>query len=161
MAQVCERYGIETRGDRALCPFHDDHSPSMKLYPGDRGWYCFACGEGGDVIRFAEKYFGVGFRQAIEKLSADFGLAPARYAPQSGTAAGAKCRDAEKIRLREAYFDALDAWQAVKDYVRGNRPADPEQPEAAWLSALGALEDRRRDAEEAYERWQIYTYEHR
>ena len=35
-----------------LCPFHDDHHPSLAVYP-ERGTFCcFACGERGDVIRF-------------------------------------------------------------------------------------------------------------
>ena len=37
-----------------LCPLHDDHQPSFLVHPGKSLFYCYGCGRGGDVIRFAE-----------------------------------------------------------------------------------------------------------
>ena len=39
-----------------LCPLHADHKPSFLLDPGKNLFYCYGCGRGGDVIRFAELY---------------------------------------------------------------------------------------------------------
>ena len=69
------RYGYNPDSrHRILCPFHDDHKPSLMLYPGDRGWYCFVCGIGGDVVGFVSKLFHLSPHEAAIKLNDDFGL---------------------------------------------------------------------------------------
>jgi 5S rRNA maturation endonuclease (ribonuclease M5) len=51
-----------------LCPLHGDHNPSF-LVDNNKGlFYCYGCGRGGDVIRFAELYRQVKFPQAVELL---------------------------------------------------------------------------------------------
>ncbi len=37
-----------------LCPLHKDHNPSFLMDPNKNLFYCYGCGRGGDVIRFAE-----------------------------------------------------------------------------------------------------------
>jgi hypothetical protein len=60
------------REGKVICPAHDDSHPSCRLYPGDRGWYCFACGAGGSVIDFAAALWGLDperdFRAICERL---------------------------------------------------------------------------------------------
>jgi DNA primase len=51
-----------------LCPLHADHKPSFLVDPHKNLFYCYGCGRGGDVIRFAELYHQVKFRQALELL---------------------------------------------------------------------------------------------
>jgi DNA primase len=51
-----------------LCPLHADHKPSFLLDPGKDLFYCYGCGRGGDVIRFAELYHQVRFPQALALL---------------------------------------------------------------------------------------------
>ncbi len=48
-----------------LCPLHADHKPSFLLDPSKNLFYCYGCGRGGDVIRFAELYHQVRFPQAV------------------------------------------------------------------------------------------------
>jgi DNA primase catalytic core len=56
-----------------LCPFHDDHNPSLNIDPAENVWNCKgACGEGGDVILWVMRAEGVGFRQAVELLRKDY-----------------------------------------------------------------------------------------
>lgn len=62
------------RAGFAVCPFHGDRDASLKIYDGNRGWCCFGCHAGGDVIAFAERYYGVAFKDALKRLNADFGL---------------------------------------------------------------------------------------
>jgi DNA primase len=52
-----------------LCPFHDDHNPSLSVNPSTNLWQCFGCGAGGDVIRFVEMFDQVDFKKAVEILS--------------------------------------------------------------------------------------------
>jgi DNA primase catalytic core len=61
-----KRHGKELLG---LCPFHEDHSPSLCIDPVKNLWHCKgACGEGGDVIKWVRKAEGVSFRHACELL---------------------------------------------------------------------------------------------
>lgn len=58
IVEVAQRYGVNIqpsgRGYRALCPFHDDHNPSLHIYPEEGRFKCFGvgCGLHGDVIDF-------------------------------------------------------------------------------------------------------------
>ena len=58
------------RGERhmGLCPLHTDHKPSFLLDPLKNLFYCYGCGRGGDVIRFAELYHQVKFSEAVALL---------------------------------------------------------------------------------------------
>ena len=52
-----------------LCPFHDDHEPSLVVDAKKQLWNCLgACREGGDVYRFVMKADGVDFREAHRRL---------------------------------------------------------------------------------------------
>jgi hypothetical protein len=69
---VAEHYGLAvSQHGMARCPFHDDHTPSMKI---DERFHCFACGADGDVIDYTGKLFGLGPYDAARKLASDFGL---------------------------------------------------------------------------------------
>lgn len=70
--QAAESYGIPVNSHgMAVCPFHDDHHPSMKA---DDNFYCFGCGATGDVITFTSRLFGITPISAARKLSMDFGI---------------------------------------------------------------------------------------
>jgi DNA primase catalytic core len=64
-----KRYGKELKG---LCPFHDDHEPSLCIDPVKNVWDCKgACGVGGSAIDWVMKAEGVSFRHAAELLRAE------------------------------------------------------------------------------------------
>jgi hypothetical protein len=70
--QAAELYGIHVgRSGMAVCPFHNDRNPSMKV---DRRFHCFGCQADGDVIDFVARLFDLGKKAAAEKLAADFGI---------------------------------------------------------------------------------------
>jgi DNA primase catalytic core len=69
--------GVELRKRGAdligLCPFHNDHEPSLVITPEKNLWHCLgACQTGGSVIDWTMKTQGVSFRHAVELLRADF-----------------------------------------------------------------------------------------
>lgn len=76
MDQVVRRYGFDpNRNGYIKCPFHKgDDIASLKIYPGNRGWYCFGCGAGHSVIDFVMKLFDLDFKQALVRINSDFGL---------------------------------------------------------------------------------------
>jgi DNA primase len=59
---------------KGLCPFHDEKSPSFHVTPSRSLWYCFGCGEGGDVIGFIQKIDNLSFVEAVEKLAQKFNI---------------------------------------------------------------------------------------
>ena len=72
-ADAAKRYGLTvSRNGMTLCPFHDDHHPSMRLY--DDHFYCFACAAHGDVIDLTAKLLGIPGPEAIRRLEKDFGI---------------------------------------------------------------------------------------
>jgi len=63
------RHGADLIG---LCPFHDDHSPSLVISPRKNLWNCLgACRRGGDVIAWVMRAEGISFRHAVELLRED------------------------------------------------------------------------------------------
>src|SRR3954447_23247298 len=56
------------------CPFHDERTPSFKVNPLDKLYYCFGCEASGDVIRFVEEKEGLDFPEAVESLAERFGV---------------------------------------------------------------------------------------
>ena len=60
-----EAHGNDKKG---LCPFHQDTNPSMIITPGKNLFNCPACGTGGDVITFVQKFDNISFTQAVEFL---------------------------------------------------------------------------------------------
>ena len=59
-----------------LCPLHEDHKPSFVVTPHQNLFFCYGCGLGGDVIRFAELYHQVTFSQALLLLRQWCGAKP-------------------------------------------------------------------------------------
>lgn len=119
MSVVAERYGFDVnRSGDMLCPFHNDSKPSLHVYPGNRGWWCFVCDEGGSVIDFVKKLYHINALQAAIRLDNDFhlGLTMKRPNPREVSQEiqrrnekraalkaaqaeyGAKCREAQTIR---------------------------------------------------------------
>ena len=107
--EAAEHYGlnVNSRG-MAVCPFHDDHNPSMKL--GER-FHCFGCGEDGDVIDFTAMYFNLTLREAAQKLIRDFGngeFNPDEPSPPKPPDPAKRCHDvllALEVRLHRQKWD--------------------------------------------------------
>jgi DNA primase catalytic core len=73
LRKVIESYGVKLRKKGGsyvgLCPFHKEKTPSFTVNPRTNLYHCFGCNAGGDVIGFVCKKEGIGFREAIQKLS--------------------------------------------------------------------------------------------
>ncbi|MBI1378566.1 MAG: DNA primase [Frankiales bacterium] len=87
---------------KGLCPFHDERSPSFNVNPAKGAWYCFGCGEGGDVIGFLRKIDHLSFTETVEKLAGRYGVT-LRYA--DGPAAPSRSAG-NRRRLVEAHKEA-------------------------------------------------------
>lgn len=87
---VGEHVALKPKGREfvGLCPFHDDRNPSMAVVPAKQIFHCFVCGTGGDVFSFMQKYHGMDFREALEKLAERSGIELTRRQPKREPAPG-------------------------------------------------------------------------
>ena len=141
--EAAERYGVEVNHcGMALCPFHNDRHPS--LYVADDHYYCFACGEHGDVIDFVSKLFRLSLYDAAQKLAADFQLTPDK--PPSAAALHAKRIRTEAQQLRE---NERLCFSILSDYARVLRSwkvqyapkSSEEAPDARFVEACHKLDE--------------------
>ncbi|GAB3459849.1 DNA primase [Streptomonospora sediminis] len=87
---------------KGLCPFHDEKSPSFNVTPARGLYYCFGCGEGGDVIRFIQNLEGLSFVEAVESLAQQAGIR-LRYEAGGYTS---RSDHGQRQRLIEAHREA-------------------------------------------------------
>ena len=66
---VAERLGLQVTRHKCLCPFHEDHHPSMSFSIRKNTYRCFVCGEHGDTIDLVMKQQRLGFKEACDFLN--------------------------------------------------------------------------------------------
>ena len=114
--QAAEQYGIRVNEHgMAVCPFHNDKTPSMKL---DNRFHCFACQADGDAIDFVSRLFGIPVRDAAVKIAEDFGIPyNQREGPATLVAAKAPAQEQERLTGKAccttltAYLRFLREWE--------------------------------------------------
>ncbi|WP_104639942.1 DNA primase [Helicobacter bizzozeronii] len=62
-------------GFSAICPFHNEKTPSFKVNPATNAFRCFGCGVSGNAITFVMEYEKIGFQEAVEKLATRYDIA--------------------------------------------------------------------------------------
>lgn len=71
MREIVERYGIRIdRKGFCKCPFHNEKTGSMKIYKDS--FYCFGCGQSGDIFTFVQKMDGISFKEAYKQLGGEY-----------------------------------------------------------------------------------------
>lgn len=106
-----KRKGREMVG---LCPFHDDHKPSMNVNPAKQIFKCFACGAGGNVFHFVQMRENLTFPQAVERLAerANIQIQKKEYRRQKSEDGSQKTEEVDPIRLAKANAWAAQIFQA-------------------------------------------------
>ncbi|NOZ22654.1 MAG: DNA primase [Planctomycetes bacterium] len=99
---ISEYVPLQRSGSRfkALCPFHEEKTPSFVVTPQKQIWKCFGCGEGGDCFSFVMKQERVGFREALQMLAERAGVEMKRAS-----------KDAARPDEKKAIYDA-NRWAA-------------------------------------------------
>lgn len=143
MDQAARRYGFEpNRAGFIRCPFHHERTPSLKIYPGVKGWHCFGCGKGGSVIDFVMNLFDIPFRQALLRINTDFALGLTWDKPDPAVRSAileARRREAQRKakleRLEEKHRELAAEhqywWDVLKHY-----PSSREDIEAGYIHPL-------------------------
>ena len=80
LADIVEAAGVHLRGKgrvrQGVCPFHEEKEGSFTVYGDSERFYCFGCGEGGDVLDFVQRMEDLTLPEAIARLDGSPGLAP-------------------------------------------------------------------------------------
>lgn len=149
MVNVCHQYGIAVNAAGfALCPFHSDSKPSMKVYDGSRGYHCYVCDAGSSVIDFVMGYFNIGYNDAIIKINDDFRLnlpigSRQDSEKQKEIEAEARKRREEAARIAckrqeaaDEYHNTLDAYIALERIIMSLKPVNENEITTAYADAV-------------------------
>ena len=125
--QAAEHCGIKiNRSGMAVCPFHKDKNPSMKI---DNRYYCFGCGEKGDAIDFVAKFYGLGKKEAALRIASDFGIS---FEDNRGRKPPPKCK--RKLSPEQRFEKAeKKCFRVLSDYLcclrQWKEQYAPQEPE--------------------------------
>ena len=111
--------------NKALCPFHDDHSPSFSVHAEKQIYKCFSCGESGNVITFVQKYNNISFLEALKLLADRVGIKLDISSPKKNTA-------------YEKYYDINDT---VLKYFKNNLISNDGKEAMKYLTDRGLTKD--------------------
>lgn len=114
---------IPGRGEfKGLCPFHDDHTPSMVVYPDRQTFRCWACSTGGDCFTWVMEFDKVEFREALETLAKRAGLEMPKFAGRRQESLVAKTDTLDVLAWAEEEFHRflLDSQMAApaREYLK-------------------------------------------
>jgi len=111
IADITAFYGIEVkRNNQALCPFHNESTPSFTIYPKTNSFKCFGCGVGGSVIDFTMLMHGIDALEAAKKLDIDYNLGLFNY--------NDKPTQEERHRLKKQLQEQQAEREATKGLVQ-------------------------------------------
>lgn len=135
MKRIVSRYGIKpNRSGFIQCPFHDEKTASMKLY--EDSYYCFGCGETGDIFTFVMKMEKKSFKEAYLSLGGtyekeSFGDKLARYHAEKEQ----EEREKRRLELMQKRKKNNALIEKYRDEFRQSVPLSE-----AWTNAYNALQ---------------------
>ncbi|HMN40647.1 MAG TPA: DNA primase [Phycisphaerales bacterium] len=139
----------------SLCPFHDDHKPSMCVVPHKQIYHCFSCGAGGNAITFVMEYHKMSYGEALKYLAERAGIELTPWRPQRAAFTGASGEDNAEADETTSRGAMLGASATAQGFFRAilNHPEHGAaaraiiekrgiSPEMAELFQLGAAPDK-------------------
>jgi DNA primase len=119
-----KRAGVEFR---ALCPFHQEKTPSFYVNPAKQSFYCFGCQRGGSVFQFVQEYEQVDFPEAVRRLAHRAGVPIIEDEPSPEE----QEKQNQRKRLLRLHFEAADwfhrnllrtkAGEIARNYMSGRQ----------------------------------------
>ena len=110
-----------------VCPFHDDHSPSMSLSSEKQIYKCFSCGATGNVFTFVSEYENVSFIEAVSIVASKCGMELSQSTLKSNTSNLHK-EEFEIMKLAQKFFQnnlRTDVGKEALSYLK-NRGMDED-----------------------------------
>lgn len=163
MQRFLDHVGLRTnKAGFIRCPFHGEKTASLKIYRDGRGWCCFGCHKGGDVINFAQLWYKADFKTTLRQIDADFQLGLFDGDSKRSTCvlsalqvARRKADREREERLKNAieaeYWQTFDKWlfydRILADYQPKSRDEDFPEKVIEAMNQLPGLLDRLNDLE--------------
>lgn len=145
MMEIVTGYGLNVnRSGFCNCPFHNEKTPSMKIY--EKGFKCFGCGEGGDMFVFVQKFFNLSsIYEAAKKINQDFGLnipVETKFTKQEFEATKNIVQERNLLEEKEkmAFGIVADYHRLLTDYSNDYRPQLGEVPDIRFIEYLTEME---------------------
>ena len=171
MPEVLQYYGVSVnRQHRIPCPIHGGTDANCGVK--ERYIHCFVCNESRDVIGVVQTLFGVDFGKAVAKLNEDFclGLPIGQRIDRHQRQEMAKRRflidkqrkekEAERQKIKEEYYAALDEWVRLDTNKRKYKPKNENYPlHPLFVEAIMNLSRAEHRLDEA--EMELYLYETR
>lgn len=128
--QIADYYGLSVHNDMVSCLFHDERTPSMKLY--DDHFYCFGCGKHGDVTDMVGELFGLSPKEAAEKIAHDFGISYDKqhgdYKPSKESIIAKIKRKQDKAKEKQIYSVLCNYLHLLRDWRTEYAPKSEDEP---------------------------------
>jgi DNA primase len=146
---ISEHISLKKKGREmvGMCPFHDDHRPSLNVNAVKQIFKCFACGAGGDVFKFIQMRENLSFPQAIERLAERANIKLKKLKTRSRAPSAAEGSQPKTIDIDPNKLAKVNVWAAkhfrqnLHDQTKGKYARD-------YLT-------RRRISPESIEKWQL------
>ncbi len=147
---VSEHVSLKKKGREmvGLCPFHDDHRPSMYVNSPKQIFKCFACGAGGDVFKFVQMRENLTFPQAVERLAQRVGIKlkpaknvnarPQRQSQDADPNKLAKVNEWAAQYFQKNLYDS-EKGKAARDYIAQRKIT--RQSAKKWKLGLAVSQD--------------------
>lgn len=133
---------LHKQGDRfsGLCPFHNDTSPSLTVFPATGTYKCFSCNAYGDAVKWMMELHRLPFQDAVLELCKRFQISLPTHEPRELSA-----EEVEKRKLADALEEAnriykrgLEKTTRVSDYLTGTRALTKETLERFEIGAVSS-----------------------
>ena len=141
---------------KALCPFHNEKTPSFMVNAERNFWYCFGCQKGGDIFSFIMEIEGLDFREALQRLAERTNVELPKFKPTNPKIKNQKEKLYEILELSckfyEYQLEKLEKAKVVKKYLKDRKIKSEELKEfrvgfarSGWRNLLEFLLSRKFD----------------
>ena len=114
----------------ALCPFHDEDTPSFSLTPEKNLYYCFGCQAGGSIFTLVQEMEGASFPEAVRQLADRFGVDLPQDGGESGAQQSRRAPIYHALRFAARFYyhqlTTTDEGQRARAYLQDERGLEEE-----------------------------------
>lgn len=135
MTQLVTRYGLKPNQKGFICcPFHKEKTSSCKIYKDS--YYCFGCGDSGDVYTFVQKMDGVSFKEAFYSLGGHY--EKPSYASKLAAYRYEKAREKEILDRQKKAAEKEHVCALIGAYMYGIQNSEPLSE--TWCECMNKMQ---------------------